>query len=1078
MNFFVSKFKNLQKGYILFFLLAVGLFSFFVAIFLRPEFLQAATQTLTCNNGETREIQIGAFVNAAGTTFDEDSDLILNADAPGSECTFVLVQEETDASINLASLDIDTGVTLSHPTSTTSTVFKIDLNVSGVVTLDGHINVTGKGYLGGHQGDNDFYSGRGEANQVGSDEGNGGSHGAIGGRIAGSLSVLDQYDSLFTPSLPGGGGSAQDPGAPEDNGGNGGGVVILSCNELTTAGASSILADGMSATTGGGGAGGTIRIDANSGTIGTIAFSAIGGNSVSGGGGSGGRIILRDYIDGGILNYFAYGGVSDSLDEGSDGSAGTVILLSDSATQYGILRLDNNGLDNAVATFLLLAVQEGDGVAEYGDAYVFDEIQLAASAKLDVVSVHDNYDDGRVDFNRKLYVSSCPVDDDDITNGEIVYNNSSATGTLALDYTCVAPQRVVEFVSSTLSISENDDTATFSVHLPGVTTEDVSVDYALSDASTATSGSDYTFATGTLHITAGNSSTSTVLTLINDSDVESDETVVVYLSNPVNAVIGTEATSTLTITDNDKISIDPTELSLREGGDEGSFSVVLSEEPSADVTLVFFTAVGEDIVDDTLTLSSLSLVFTNANWDTPQTVTVTPLNDATNRGTVEAVISFDIDSEDEDFNRAQSILLPVTIIDNDASVGHHGGGGGGGGSVIPLNSSSQGSSAYTFSIEKGAAKTTKNTVGLHFEGSNIKTLAISNSADFVGALYVPYTSDLTWTLTPGPGIKTVYVKFQTKQGNAYNVTQNIEVTAPLPALEDRPTIQSGTSGDCPLTIHTAYKSIDSSSVYLIHERKNAENKVNGCTKEHLTSPFAYFSYFSSWNEIKLADAAVLAAIPDTIGTVHVLGPRFIPYNGSVVKIENDNRVYYILHGEKHWIEDQETFDALGFSPDWVQSITPEVLLGFKEGSDLSQNSGRPDGMVVRFANAPLVAYEIHTLSNGRGSQVKNLGPLNKLDDHFYRRDRVVQIEKNEKFLLATHVGPKVKLTRFLSIGAVGADVRSVQQKLQSLGYFTYEATTGRYGYETALAVQRFQKDHGIEPKGYIGPATRDLLNAL
>ena len=65
-------------------------------------------------------------------------------------------------------------------------------------------------------------------------------------------------------------------------------------------------------------------------------------------------------------------------------------------------------------------------------------------------------------------------------------------------------------------------------------------------------GTDYTLADGTLTISAG--STAEILTIasiVDDAIDESDETVVVTLSSPSNATLGSDSIHTYTITDND-----------------------------------------------------------------------------------------------------------------------------------------------------------------------------------------------------------------------------------------------------------------------------------------------------------------------------------------------------------------------------------------------------------------------------------------------------------------------------------------------------------------------------------------------
>ena len=68
-----------------------------------------------------------------------------------------------------------------------------------------------------------------------------------------------------------------------------------------------------------------------------------------------------------------------------------------------------------------------------------------------------------------------------------------------------------------------------------------------------------------------------------------------------------------------------------------------------------------------------------------------------------------------------------------------------------------------------------------------------------------------------------------------------------------------------------------------------------------------------------------------------------------------------------------------------------------------------------------------------------------------------------------------RFTRFLEVGMTGADVTVLQKLLTSLGFYN-GPVTGKFGALTEAAVKRYQKAHGIDAKGYVGPGTRAALN--
>jgi hypothetical protein len=106
------------------------------------------------------------------------------------------------------------------------------------------------------------------------------------------------------------------------------------------------------------------------------------------------------------------------------------------------------------------------------------------------------------------------------------------------------------------SISEGDTgtaTLNFTVSLnESAPAGGVSVDYITADDTASTGNNDYQAKSGTLTIPAGATSGTIVITINSDTNIESDETFTVILSNPVNALLSdSEATGTITNDDVD-----------------------------------------------------------------------------------------------------------------------------------------------------------------------------------------------------------------------------------------------------------------------------------------------------------------------------------------------------------------------------------------------------------------------------------------------------------------------------------------------------------------------------------------------
>lgn len=140
---------------------------------------------------------------------------------------------------------------------------------------------------------------------------------------------------------------------------------------------------------------------------------------------------------------------------------------------------------------------------------------------------------------------------DSVAGGASIGTPSTATVNIADDEAPPAPGEL-QFDSATYSIAESGVTATITVNRVNGTTGAVGVSYATSN-NTATAGSDYTAASGTLSWGDGVGGAQTfTVDITNDVDVEGDETVTLSLSSPTGGVtLGTPNVATLIINDDD-----------------------------------------------------------------------------------------------------------------------------------------------------------------------------------------------------------------------------------------------------------------------------------------------------------------------------------------------------------------------------------------------------------------------------------------------------------------------------------------------------------------------------------------------
>ena len=173
---------------------------------------------------------------------------------------------------------------------------------------------------------------------------------------------------------------------------------------------------------------------------------------------------------------------------------------------------------------------------------------------------------------------------------------------------------MVDFNTTSSNGAESVSSKAITVDLSAASAQNVTVNYAITGTATG-SGTDYTLANGTLTINAGaTSGTITIAGIVDDSLDEANETVVVTLSSPSNATLGTDSVHTYTITDNDNapvVDFNTTSSSGAESVSSKDITVDLSAATAQDVTVnytVTGTATGSGtdytLANGTLTISA------------------------------------------------------------------------------------------------------------------------------------------------------------------------------------------------------------------------------------------------------------------------------------------------------------------------------------------------------------------------------------------------------------------------------------------------------------------------------------------
>ena len=179
-----------------------------------------------------------------------------------------------------------------------------------------------------------------------------------------------------------------------------------------------------------------------------------------------------------------------------------------------------------------------------------------------------------------------------------------------------------------LALVEGGSTGSFDVSLESEPTTTVTVSVTSDDTGAATVDTDSAVSglQSTLTFTTANWSTAQTVTVTSVQDPDgANETVTVTLDASGAEYDDEDGTVTVEVDDDETpaLTISDSPVSLTEGGATGTFTVVLDVQPkSGNVTV---TVESDDI--GAVTVSPGSLTFTTADWDTPQTVTVSAVQD-------------------------------------------------------------------------------------------------------------------------------------------------------------------------------------------------------------------------------------------------------------------------------------------------------------------------------------------------------------------------------------------------------------------------------------------------------------------
>ncbi|HKQ57734.1 MAG TPA: Calx-beta domain-containing protein [Candidatus Eisenbacteria bacterium] len=216
-----------------------------------------------------------------------------------------------------------------------------------------------------------------------------------------------------------------------------------------------------------------------------------------------------------------------------------------------------------------------------------------------------------------------------------------------------------------LVTTESGGTAQFTIVLGSQPTANVSIGLSSSDATEGT------VAPVSLTFTSANWNVAQTVTITGVDDALADGnvayTILTAAASSADPTYNGRNAADVAVTNNDNdaagVIVDPTAgLTTTEAGGTAGFTVVLSSQPTADVTIGLSSS---DLTEGTV--APASLTFTTANWSVAQAVTVTGADDlVTDGGVAYTIVTAAASSTDPAYNGANPADVSVTNTDNDA----------------------------------------------------------------------------------------------------------------------------------------------------------------------------------------------------------------------------------------------------------------------------------------------------------------------------------------------------------------------------------------------------------------------------
>ena len=368
------------------------------------------------------------------------------------------------------------------------------------------------------------------------------------------------------------------------------------------------------------------------------------------------------------------------------------------------------------------------------------------------------------------------------------------------------------------------------------------------------------------------------------------------------------------------VIVSKSSLSVSETGTSDTFTVRLNSAPTADVQFDLVSSATDEAI-----VAPSTLTFTSANWDTPQTVTVTGVDDKILDGTQTAQITISVQgiASAPEYVSVPDTVITASTLDDEVAPPTSGGGGGSVAQSITLNAPNGGEVLHAGEVKN---------VSWTYRGAAPSAVRLELSTDG-GSTYSALTQDAganglyAWTV---PDVSTFSAKLRVSMLQYGSPVASDDSDAAFSilgsGLDGLPRTGSGT-GTAPVFIPSASidedKGLTASGTgtpacaagSLVRTAELSAVYYCGADAKRYVFPNekVFFSWYADFSKVQVVSPAVLSSLPIGGNVTYKPGTRLL-------KVESDPKTYLVSRkGVLRWIKTEQDASKL-YGASWSKKV--------------------------------------------------------------------------------------------------------------------------------------------------------------